>query len=362
MLPFFHACGEERPVLVGFAGQLTGPQADIGVQGRNGAALAVDEINAAGGVNGRPLELVPVDDQGTPEGARAAVSKLAEKGVVAVIGHMTSGQSVAALPLAKEKGLLLLSPTSSTTALEGKKDMFFRVQPVVSSSARALAAYLHGALGKTRVAVLYDTDNKAYSDAYLKAFRNALSDLGGTLTSEQGFSSNEKNNYLRLLAQTMDSDPQGLLLIASAYDTAIIAQTYYRGGWKVPLFFTGWSQTDKLLHMGGQAIEGCLIASHFDPHNTSPLFQNFRRAFSERFGKEPTFAAAQAHDALMLLAKALELVNLNKDKLPTALTSIKSFPGVNGQIGLDAYGDVIKKHYIITVRDGQFVTLDSELP
>jgi len=115
----FLGCVQKEPIRVGFVAELTGRQADLGVQERNAAELAVDKINAAGGVAGRPIELVVRDDRGTSEGAQAADRELIAARVVAIIGHATSGQTIAALPVAEQAGMVLISPSSSTPKLSG---------------------------------------------------------------------------------------------------------------------------------------------------------------------------------------------------------------------------------------------------
>ncbi len=344
-----------KPVRIGYAGQLTGPQADLGVQGRNGAQLAVESINAQGGIEGRLFELMPVDDLGTPEGAVRAVRELAELKAAAIVGFMTSNQSLAALPVAEELGIVIMSPTTSSSKLSGKKDFFFRVQPAVTSPAYALATYARRNLGLDSVSAVYDRDNKSYTESFLQAFRERYEQLGGHMPVAEAFSAKNINNYPRLLYEVMRSDPQGLLIIASAYDTAIIAQTYQRGDWSAPLFFSTWSYTEKLLHMGGHAVDGAYIMCDFNPQNNDPAYVDFHARFEKRFGMQPGFAAAQAYDAVMILAQALKRAGMSPMKLPEALTGIKDFSGVNGEISLDAYGDVVRKSFLVTVRQGRFV-------
>lgn len=108
------ACSDSSPILIGFSGQLTGKIADIGVPARNGVQLAVETINAAGGINGRKLKLIIKDDGNTPEQAIRVDQELINAGVIAVIGHFTSTQTMAALPLFNKNKVVLLSPTTST--------------------------------------------------------------------------------------------------------------------------------------------------------------------------------------------------------------------------------------------------------
>ena len=118
-------CSGKKAIRIGFVAQLTGVQAELGVQERNGVQLAMEKINAKGGIGGRPVELVVRDDLGTPEGARAADRDLIEAGVVAIIGHATSGQTMVGLSVTNPARVVMLSPTATTPELSGLDDFFF---------------------------------------------------------------------------------------------------------------------------------------------------------------------------------------------------------------------------------------------
>ena len=112
-------CDNNKPIKVGFVGGLTGRLSDLGIAGRNGVIMAIEEINKAGGINKRPIELITKDDKQDPEVAVNVDKELIDEGVVAIIGHMTSAMSIAALPLINKKQILMISPTTSTNKLFG---------------------------------------------------------------------------------------------------------------------------------------------------------------------------------------------------------------------------------------------------
>jgi len=132
---------EKKEILIGFSGQLTGINSDLGIQGRNGVILALEEINSSGGIAGKKIKLIIKDDQGTPKGAIKADKELIKQNVVAIIGHMTSDQTMAALPILEKSNTVLLSPTTSTPLLSNKKDLFFRIQGSSDFSAKALGEF-----------------------------------------------------------------------------------------------------------------------------------------------------------------------------------------------------------------------------
>lgn len=348
-------CGLNKPIKLGFAGELSGSQSDLGVAGRNGVQLAVETINASGGVAGHAIELLVVDDKGTPEGAQEADRKLVDAGVVAIIGHMTSEQSMAGLVVANEANVVLFSPTTSTPKLNGLSDYFFRINPVNSKEAQLLARYVFETDGLSRMTIVFDTDNEAFSLPYDEVFREAYQDLGGKVVGEVGFSSATLPGYDTLVQQAEASSPQGLLIIASAFDTAMISQQTRLLDWYVPLYSSGWAQTEALIQNGGQAVEGIKIVGSYELNSQSPAFLDFQARYQERFGREPTFAATQSYEAVLILTAALEKTRGKKAGLRAALLETREFEGLTGRISLDEYGDAVRTQFLITIKDGQFV-------
>ncbi len=356
------SCGGRQPITIGFAGELTGNQADLGVHGRNGAQLAVETINQAGGVVGRPLKLVVQDDLGTPEGARLADRALVEAGVVAIIGHMTSKQSLAAIPTIEKANVVLLSPTTSTSQLSGRKDLFFRVTSTADSSAISLAHHIFIERGITKTAVILDTDNIGFSQTYGEAFSETYHALGGQVVEEVHFSSTTQPDFSAAVIKLRETGAEGLLIIAAAFDAALIAQQTRLSEWPVPLFASGWSQTEILIQHGGQAVEGLEIMRIYDPNSQMPAFKVFRERYEARFGRTPSFAAAQSYEAVLVLAAALEKTRGRAKGLPEALVKIQALEGLIGPISLDEYGDAARPNVLVRVENGQFVTLANLSP
>ena len=144
------ACRGRDPIFIGYSAGLTGRNAALGVDGRDGAMLAVEKINADGGIRGRPIEMLIRDDMATSEGTVAADMSLIKEGVVAIIGHMTSESMTSAWPQVKDTGVVYVSPTVSTPQLQGIDDNFFRLIPVNSFQAENIARYAHEELGLGR--------------------------------------------------------------------------------------------------------------------------------------------------------------------------------------------------------------------
>ncbi len=355
-------CDGQKTIRVGFVAQLTDVQAELGVQERNGVQLAVEKINAAGGIDGRPIELVVRDDLGTAEGARTADRELIEADVVAIIGHATSAQTMAGLAVTNPARVVMLSPTATTPELNGRDDFFFRVGSSLLDRAHALARRIYQDRNITMVSVIYDTDNTAYSMAFLKAFAEKYQSLGGRLAARVDFSSKVQLDFAPLIVQLQTGNPQGLLIIAADFDTALIAQRTRLMGWPIALFATAWAQTETLISNGGRAVEGLEIEIANTFTNQTPAYLDFKTRYQTRFGQVPSFGAALGYEAAGLLAVALKKTGGKADGLAQALINIKTFKGLSHAFALDRYGDANRPFYVGTIREGKYVDIATLIP
>jgi branched-chain amino acid transport system substrate-binding protein len=349
-------CKGKTPLLIGFSGELTGKNGDLGVQARDGAQLAVETINVRGGINGRQLELVVRDDKGTAEGAQAADQELVQAGVLAIIGHITSAQTLAAYSISKDAGIVLCSPTASTPELSGREDHFFRVVAPNPKEGEILARYFFKERQMSRVAVIYDSDNAAFTQSLLASFTQHYQTLGGEIASAVSLSSSSKPDFALLVEELRRSEPAGLLIITAAVDVALIAQQARLSEWRLPLVATAWAQNEELIHKGGQAVEGLVIPLSYDPNNASPVYQDFKTRYHERFGHDPTLYADHAYDVGFLLAEALKRTHGRAEGLAKALIENPGFQGLGGLIKFDRYGEVERDWFLLTVQSGKFIT------
>jgi len=355
---FFTSCSGKEPIRVGFVAQLTGVQAELGVQERNGVQLAVEGINATGGIVGHPVELIVRDDLGTPEGAQTADRELIKAGVVAIIGHATSAQTMAGLAVTNPARVVMLSPTTTTPELSGQDDLFFRVAYSLVDRASGLAQRIFLERQITQIAVIHDTDNAAYSRAYLEAFADKYRSLGGKLVAEVDFSSKAQPDFAPLVARLRASEPAGLLIIAADIDTAMISQRTRLMGWPIPLFTSSWAQTETLINNGGQAVEGLEVEIANSMNNQTSDYLDFKTRYQARFGQAPSFGATSGYEAAKVLAVALQETDGQAEGLAKAIVGIKKFKGLNDTFSFDRFGDVIRPFCLATIRGGKYVDLE----
>ena len=219
------ACAPPEPLKLGFIGGLSGRVADLGEAGRNGALLAVEDANAAGGIDGRKVELLVHDDEQKVDIAIREAESLAAARVAAIIGPMTSSMGEAILPALTRAGLVTVSPTITTSTLSAKDDQLFKVAPSAAESTRRSAAFEYGR-GARRVAIVYDLSNRAFTADWAGHFRNAFVALGGSVVAESTFTSGSDASYAEAVKGIAASRADLLLFVASAVDTVQIGRAH----------------------------------------------------------------------------------------------------------------------------------------
>ncbi len=348
---------EKSPIRIGFAGGLTGRYSDLGVGGRNGVQLAVEEINRSGGINGRPVELIVKDDRQDPEIAVQVDRELIRENVAAIIGHMTSGMTMAVMPLINSNKVLLISPTTSTSDLTGIDDWFFRTAGTNDILARALADHIMNRTPIRRMAVIFDSSNRAYTESFIKAFRDPYEAAGGRLTLVASFSGG--NDPLRdVISQSLLQPPcDGILVLACGLDAAWICQQIRKQDPHVSLFATGWPMTQEFLENGGSAVNGVRFIDYFDWNSRRPMYLRFQKAYTERFASPPSFSAIYAYEAAHVLFQALAR-NPDPKLLRQTIVDIRRFEGIFQDFEIDAFGDAHRKPFLITAEQGRYVVTE----
>jgi branched-chain amino acid transport system substrate-binding protein len=354
-------CAPSQPVLIGFAAQLTGRQSELGIAARNGAQLAVEEINANGGIFGRNIELIVLDDQGDPEVARANTDVLISQGVVAIIGHPTSDMTAAVLEKINQQKIILLSPTSTSSAFTNQDDYFFRVCVSNDFLGRALARYAHDTLGLRNISGVYDLKNRTFTQTFWENLKNEFEQRPDVSTHTFSFTAGETD--LRTLAEEIvAAQPEGIFFATSAVDAALLAQYIRLAGSEAQLLTTPWAHTPELIQKGGRSVEGLQLITLYNPEHPSQAYRDFSQIYYERYGKNPSMGATQGYESVMVLAKALSNTNGYWQLLRQNLLKICQFSSIQGELCFNEFGDVEREAYIIAIKDNQFTVIDTILP
>lgn len=349
-------CSSSEPTRIGFVGTTSGRVADLGVAGRNGAILAVELRNQAGGVAGHQVELVVGDIKQESEIAERVTRELIAQGVIAIVGPMTSAMAIHMVPITDEAKILLVSPTATTTDLSNRDDYFFRVVPSNREVAAKNARY-QLAQGLRRMAIVYDLANQPYSESWLNNFRDVFVQGGGVLTQTLNFKSGSDTFLLPIATEVLATQPDGVLIIAGSVDTALLCQQIRKLDARIPITTAEWGATKRLVELGGKAVEGVTAMQLFDPNDSTPAYQAFRQRYLSRFSHEPGFSGTAAFDATNVVLEALARRRPGQS-LKEVIQATRRFKGIQHPLEFDDYGDANRAIFVTAVHDGQFVKVD----
>ncbi|MDK9716585.1 MAG: ABC transporter substrate-binding protein [Trichlorobacter sp.] len=352
------ACSPKELVRIGFLGGMSGRVADLGVAGRNGAMLAIEQRNAAGGVHGRAVELVVKDDEQNPEVAKKAVADLLNSNIELIIGPMTSSIAMAVLEQVNASKSILLSPTVTTTALTGKDDNFMRVIGDTGSYATKVARYQVQKFGRRTVAVIYDQNNSSYTESWFADFRREFELLGGSVVAVQTYHSAPITSFSQLAITLLKQKPQLVLVITNAVDAALICQQVRKLDAAVPIEMAEWASTERFIELAGGAAEGVIVSQFVNRTDRSERYQAFLKQYRERFGgQEPGFAGLAGYDAALV---AMDAYAARKDgeSLKQTIIRLNSFQGGQQKYQIDRFGDANRTTTVTIVRNGTYQTLE----
>lgn len=358
-LVFLSGCSSRNePIKIGVVGTMSGMNSDLSVSGRRGIELAVSELNKAGGLNGRNLEIIVKDDQNDPNIARTVDQEFISEKIPFVIGHYTSGMMVSSLNYFKDKELLFLSPTVSADSLSGIDDNFIRLIATTKEQAVVLTdmAYKNN---NQKFAVISNSSNQGFNDALYDNFKELLHKHHGEVVWTQTYSSNRELDYTMLAKKLIESEADALLIIADSVDNAEITQQIRKYGCKVQIYSPLWSNTPDLIKKGGTAIEGMLVVGAIDQNNRTQDFMTFKEKYLEKYGDTPSFSSVYSYEATKVLFKAMKMgPDLRYSTIKNNIIKLKDFQGLEGYFQIDQFGDNVRRYMIFRVINGELRKAD----
>lgn len=350
------AVGEGLPpvVKIGVYMPMTGDTATFGTSSMGGIRLATEERNAAGGIRGSRIELILEDDRGQPEEAKTVVTRLVTRDkVIAVLGEVGSARSIVAAAVCQQKGVPMLTPSSTNEKVTRKGDYIFRVCFIDPFQGEAAAKFAANVLKLTRAAIITDVKND-YSVGLTKAFRESFTRLGGVIVVEKNYQAGDASFNAQL---TSIREAGVEFVYAPGYygDVGQIIKQARELGLRVPFIGgDGWDSPD-LWRGGKEALNGCFITNHYSVDNPDPRVQAFIAAYRRRYGDTPDALAALAYDGARVLYDAIERAgSADGARIRDALAATRDFPGVTGTITLDADRNAVKPAVILELRDGAY--------
>jgi branched-chain amino acid transport system substrate-binding protein len=354
---------DEDTIKVGEYASLTGKEASFGQSSHHGIAMAFEEINAAGGVLGRKIELFTEDDQTMP-GQSATVAKMliARDKVIALLGEVSSGRSLEAGPVAQAAKVPMIAPAATNPKVTQTGNYVFRVCFIDPFQGTVMAKFALNDLKARNVAVISSVSN-AYSVGLAKYFRETFTAGGGTIAVEQKYSEGDKDFRAQVTA-VKAAGVDGVFVPGYYTEAALIVRQAREQGITVPFFGgDGWV-APQLLEIGGEAMNGCYYSTHFSSEDNAPVVREFVRKYKERWGGEtPDAFGALGYDTAYVLVDAIKRAgSTDGPKLRAALAATKDFSGVTGLTTIDAHRDASKPATIIAIRDGKLQFLKTVAP
>lgn len=349
-------------IRIGEFASLTGKEATFGQSSHNGTQLAIDELNAKGGLLGKKLQLLTEDDESKAGQPATVVRKLISRdGVVAVLGEVASSRSLEAAPICQENKVPMISPSSTNPKVTETGDYIFRVCFIDPFQGTVMANFATKTLKLKNVALLVDVKSD-YSVGLAKFFKEQFEKNGGKIVSEKNYSGGDKDFKAQLTAIKANK-PEGIFVPGYYTEAGLIVRQARQLGLRVPIFGgDGW-ESSSLTQIGGSAMEGTYFSTHFSPEEQTAAVQEFVKKYKAKYNAAPDAMAALGYDSAIILADAMKRANSSEGpKVRDELAKSKDFKAITGTITIDEQRNAKKSAVILTIKAGQFKYLETVQP
>lgn len=351
-----------KTIRIGVAAPYTGNLASYGDNIKAGVNLKLKEINDAGGINGQKVELVWGDDLCQPKDAGTVGAKFAaDKSIVAVIGHLCSSATLAAMPIYVRAGLPTISPTSTNPTIgDVGKGWFFRNCYTDDFQGQYLASYVvTKLLGVKKVAIFYE--NNDYAIGLKNSFVAAAKDSGVTVTGVEAYMTGT-TDFTPQLTKLLRDKPEAIFLCGYHPEGALIAGQARKLGFTGPLFGADGLDNEDYIKIGGKAAENTYLTVPFLAASAGPEGKDFAKRFKKAYNRDVDWMSANAYDALGLLASVIAKTGPDRGKIRDGLAAMNwpqfGYKGITGLTYFDQKGDVSKPAFVKKVENGKFVSAE----
>jgi len=348
-------------IKIGANFELTGGQATFGQSSLNGVKMAIKEVNAAGGVLGKQLTLFTADNKSEPSESTNAITKLiTQDKVVAVIGAVTSGSSMAASPVSEANKIPFISNTATnpkvTVGDDGKvKPFAFRACFIDPFQGTVMANFAANSL-KVKTAAIYGDQSSDYAKGLAKFFEEGFVKAGGKIVSNEAYLQKDKD-FKSTLTKIKASNPDVIFVPGYYEEVGLIVKQARELGYKGPIIGgDGWDSPKLVEIAGKEALAGTYFSNHYAADDKDPKVVKFVETYKKDYGQVPDALAALAYDATMMLVDAIKRANsAEPQKIRDALEQTKNLQVVSGSITLDKDHNPVKSAVVIEVKDGNLV-------
>jgi branched-chain amino acid transport system substrate-binding protein len=346
---------------IGHYASMTGGTATFGVSADEGIRLAMKEINDAGGVLGKKVRVITLDDRSLSDEAKTAVERLInQEKVVALLGEIASSRSIAGAPVAQDAQVPMLTPGSTNPKVTEVGDYIFRACFIDPFQGEALARFAMDDLKLKRFAFLYPV-NSDYGVGLRNYITETLKKRGGQVVADLSYTENSDVDFRGQLTRIKAANPEAIFVTGYYTEAGLIAQQARELGITVPLIGgDGWD-SDQTVEIGKQAVEGCYFSNHYSPDEDRPEVKKFVESYMATYKapdgspKVPDAMAVLGYDAMKLMADAIRRAgSTDGRKIRDALATTKDFQGASGVITIDENRNAKKAIVILKIDGGKF--------
>jgi branched-chain amino acid transport system substrate-binding protein len=346
--------GAEKVIRLGMLAPLTGTNAEYGKGFQVAGQMAIDEINAKGGVKGYKLELVVRDSKGDQKESSDLARQFADdESILAILGDFTSGACMANAPIVDEAGIVQLSPTASNPQYAGMSPYCFSIMGRQDGEAPFFAKYiLQKYMGVKNVGVIYI--NSDWGVSCYQNFKAEADKIGLNIVAAVNYVQDEKD-FTSLITKLRAANPEVVMIADQGAVPQVINQI--RGmGWDVPLTTLGPGTSEQLINLTGKNSEGLLLSTPFFFDPADPVLTAWKDKFVSLAGFQPTVHPACAYDTVYLIADAIERIDgpITRKAIRDSLAS-GNYTGLTGPLKFNESGDITRVYMIVAVENGQYV-------
>jgi branched-chain amino acid transport system substrate-binding protein len=359
---YFFAAPADAQIKIGEINPISGAIGQYGTTCHRGIALAVEDVNAQGGVLGQRIELITEDNQSQPGQAATIARKfVTQDKVLAIVGDLTSSATLAAAPIAQQAGVPLVTPTATNPKVTQVGDFIFRICFIDEFQGKVMARFAAEQLKLTKAAVLTDV-KQDYSVGLSRFFEGVFTQAGGTVVKTQSYSSGD-TDFRAQLTGLRAARPETVFLPGYYPEVGVILRQARQLGLSVP--FLGCEAWDNptLLQVAGKAADGCYFSNHFSADDPAPAVAQFVAHYRQKHGDRPDTFAALGYDAAALLFDAIKRAGKPEPvAVRDALAQTRDYPGATGTITINAQRNASKPAVILKIQDGHFIYFQKVTP
>lgn len=353
---------ETAKIPVGINVELSGDVASYGTNAANGAMLAIEEINKAGGVLGKQLNPLKRDCQSKADEAMNLSAALVDEKIIAQIGPLTSGNVAGSTPIMMSKKVPLIAPaaTAVNVTVDDKtkkvNEYIFRVCYLDSDQSNRMAEFAIKEL-KVKKAAIFGSTSDEYAKGLAKYFKESFEKSGGTIVANEGFVNGDKD-FKAALTKIKGKNPEFIYVPGYYNEVAVLIKQARDLGITAPIGGgDGWDSPDMVKVAGAAALNNTYFTNHYSVEDPDPAIQAFVKAYQAKYNKVPDSFAALGYDSAKLLAQAIKDAGAaDPVKVKDALAKIKDFKGITGTMSINAQHNPVKKIVVIEYKDGKLIS------